>query len=129
MPAPRYLAGFLVMAATSWPARSKATHNRWPTKPDAPATSTFTRTPEPSVVRPAFRSQAGLSLTRTCPRLPASPVHTPRPQGHGGIGGQQSSATRITKGVLRGVGDKLREYTESENRRASGRALTGEVLR
>jgi hypothetical protein len=30
------------MATTSWPAWSKATHNRRPTKPDAPATSTFT---------------------------------------------------------------------------------------
>ena len=36
-------------------------------------------------------------------------------------GSQQSSATRITKGVLRGVGDKLREYAESESRSASGR--------
>lgn len=36
-------------------------------------------------------------------------------------GSQQSSATRITKGVLQGVGDKLREYAESENQRTSGR--------
>jgi gas vesicle structural protein len=34
---------------------------------------------------------------------------------------QQSSATRITKGVLQGVGDKLREYAEPESRPASGR--------
>ena len=36
-------------------------------------------------------------------------------------GSQQSKGTRITKGVLQGVGDKLREYAESENQRASGR--------
>lgn len=42
-------------------------------------------------------------------------------------GSQQSKAaritkgTRITKGVLQGVGDKLREYADSENQRASGR--------
>src|SRR5215468_10325001 len=36
-------------------------------------------------------------------------------------GSKQSSATRITKGVLQGVGDKLREYTESQSKRAPGR--------
>jgi len=36
-------------------------------------------------------------------------------------GGRQSSATRITKGVLQGVGDKLREYADSESKPASGR--------
>ena len=36
-------------------------------------------------------------------------------------GSQQSKGTRITKGVLQGVGDKLREYADSENQRASGR--------
>src|SRR5215469_9050987 len=33
-------------------------------------------------------------------------------------GNQQTSATRITKGVLQGVGDKLREYAESESQPA-----------
>ncbi len=36
-------------------------------------------------------------------------------------GSQQSGATRITKGVLQGVGDKLRDYAGSESQRASGR--------
>jgi len=36
-------------------------------------------------------------------------------------GSQKRRATRITKGVLQGVGDKLREYAESESRPASGR--------
>ena len=36
-------------------------------------------------------------------------------------GSQQSSATRITKGVLQGVGDKLREYTDSQSTPAPGR--------
>ena len=36
-------------------------------------------------------------------------------------GSQQSKGTRITKGVLQGVGDKLREYADSESQRASGR--------
>ena len=36
-------------------------------------------------------------------------------------GGQQSSAVRKTKGVLQGVGDKLREFAESESQPASGR--------
>ena len=36
-------------------------------------------------------------------------------------GNQQSGATRITKGVLQGVGDKLRDYAESESQRASRR--------
>jgi gas vesicle structural protein len=36
-------------------------------------------------------------------------------------GSQQSGATRITKGVLQGVGDKLRDYAGSEGQRASGR--------
>ena len=58
VPAPRYLAGFLVMAATSWPARSKAVHNRRPTKPDAPATSTFTGPPEPFPGRARFAGRA-----------------------------------------------------------------------
>ena len=41
-------------------------------------------------------------------------------------GSKQSSATRITKGVLQGVGDKLREYAESETRPASGRLRSRE---
>ena len=36
-------------------------------------------------------------------------------------GNQQSSARRKTRGVLQGVGDKLREYAEPEGRPASGR--------
>lgn len=36
-------------------------------------------------------------------------------------GSQQGKGTRIAKGVLQGVGDKLREYAESESRPASGR--------
>jgi hypothetical protein len=36
-------------------------------------------------------------------------------------GSKQSAATRITKGVLEGVGDKLREFTDSETQRASRR--------
>ncbi len=36
-------------------------------------------------------------------------------------GNQQSSATRITKGVLQGVADKLHEYAEPESQPASGR--------
>jgi len=40
-------------------------------------------------------------------------------------GSQQSSATRITKGVLQGVGDKIHEYAESESKRASGRRQSG----
>ena len=36
-------------------------------------------------------------------------------------GSQQSRATSITKGVLQGVGDKLREYADSESQRASRR--------
>ena len=36
-------------------------------------------------------------------------------------GSQQSSATRITRGVLQGVGDKLREYAEPESQSASAR--------
>src|SRR5580698_7040704 len=73
VPAPRYRAGFLVMPATSWPAWSKATHNRRPTKPDAPATSTFTGPPEPSVAAPAYRGQARPSRSRDTHRLPARP--------------------------------------------------------
>ena len=34
-------------------------------------------------------------------------------------GSQQSSARRKTRGVLQGVGDKLREYAEPESQRAS----------
>ncbi len=41
-------------------------------------------------------------------------------------GSKQSSATRITKGVLQGVGDKLREYAESESRPGSGRLRSRE---
>jgi hypothetical protein len=36
-------------------------------------------------------------------------------------GRKQSSATSITKGVLEGVGDKLRDFAESESQRASAR--------
>jgi gas vesicle structural protein len=36
-------------------------------------------------------------------------------------GSQQSSATRITKGVLQGVGDKLREYAGPQSQPASRR--------
>jgi hypothetical protein len=36
-------------------------------------------------------------------------------------GSQHSSATRITKGMLQGVGDKLHEYAESESKRVSER--------
>ena len=48
---------------------------------------------------------------------------TQEKQGLPGLAGgsQQSSATRITKGVLQGVGDKLREYAESESQPASRR--------
>src|ERR1700733_10420428 len=73
VPAPRYLAGFLVMAATSWPARSKAVHNRRPTKPDAPATSTFTGPPEPFCGQAGLRGQAGPSRTQDLARLPPRP--------------------------------------------------------
>ena len=38
-------------------------------------------------------------------------------------GSQQSGAGRKTRGVLQGVGDKLREYAEPESPRASGRRL------
>jgi hypothetical protein len=41
-------------------------------------------------------------------------------------GSQQSSATRITKGVLQGVGDKLREYAEPERQPASRRRRSRE---
>ncbi len=41
-------------------------------------------------------------------------------------GSRQSSATRKTKGVLQGVGDKLREYAESESQPASGRLRSQE---
>ena len=36
-------------------------------------------------------------------------------------GSKQSAATRITKGVLEGVGDKLREFTDSNTQRVSRR--------
>ena len=36
-------------------------------------------------------------------------------------GSEQSKATHITKGVLQGVGDKLREYSEPQSRPASRR--------
>jgi hypothetical protein len=36
------------------------------------------------------------------------------------------STVRKTKGVLQGVGDKLREYAESESRPASGRLRSPE---
>jgi hypothetical protein len=36
-------------------------------------------------------------------------------------GSQHSSATRITKGMLQGVGDTLDEYAESESKRVSER--------
>jgi hypothetical protein len=36
-------------------------------------------------------------------------------------GSQQSSAVHITKGVLQGVGDKLREFAEPESQHASRR--------
>ena len=36
-------------------------------------------------------------------------------------GSKQSAATRVTKGVIEGVGEKLREFTESESQRASRR--------
>ena len=41
-------------------------------------------------------------------------------------GSQQSSAMHITKGVLQGVGDKLREFGESERQPASGRLRSRE---
>ncbi len=41
-------------------------------------------------------------------------------------GSQQSKATRITKGVLQGVGDKLREYAEPESQPASRRRRSRE---
>jgi hypothetical protein len=44
------------------------------------------RTPNPSVVRSAFRSQAGPSCNRDVPRLPASPGSYARPHRYGGIG-------------------------------------------
>jgi hypothetical protein len=36
-------------------------------------------------------------------------------------GSKQSAATRVTKGVIEGVGDKLREFAEPESERASRR--------
>lgn len=36
-------------------------------------------------------------------------------------GSKQSAATRVTKGVIEGVGDKLRDFAESETQRASRR--------
>src|SRR5204863_5134423 len=36
-------------------------------------------------------------------------------------GSKQSAATRITKGVLEGVGEKLRDFTDSETQRVSRR--------
>lgn len=36
-------------------------------------------------------------------------------------GSKQSTSTRVTKGILEGVGDKLREFAESETQRASRR--------
>ncbi len=41
-------------------------------------------------------------------------------------GNRQSSATRKTKGVLQGVGDKLREYSESGSQTGSGRLRSAE---
>ena len=41
-------------------------------------------------------------------------------------GNQQSSARRKTRGVLQGVADKLREYAEPQNPRASGRLRSRE---
>src|ERR1700733_5565533 len=72
VPTPWYLAGFLVMATTSWPARSKATHNRWPTKPDAPATSTFTGPPRALRGRACLRGRARPSRNPDLRRLPPS---------------------------------------------------------
>jgi gas vesicle structural protein len=36
-------------------------------------------------------------------------------------GSKQSAATRVTKGILEGVGDKIREFAEPEPQRASRR--------
>jgi hypothetical protein len=41
-------------------------------------------------------------------------------------GSQHSGAIRKTKGVLQGVGDKLREFAELESQPASGRARSQE---
>ena len=41
-------------------------------------------------------------------------------------GGKENPAVRKTRGVLQGVGDKLREYAESEGQRASRRRSPGE---
>ena len=37
-------------------------------------------------------------------------------------GSKESGAKRVTKGVLEGVGEKLRDFAESEGQRPSGRA-------
>ena len=37
-------------------------------------------------------------------------------------GSKESGAKRVTKGVLEGVGEKLRDFAESESQRPSGRA-------
>src|ERR1700722_6875416 len=78
VPVPRYPAGFLVMATTSWPARSRAAHNRWPTKPDAPATTTFTGPPRVSRAGPASAIRPDRAVTRTYPGYPAPPTRGPR---------------------------------------------------
>src|ERR1700728_3044500 len=93
VPAPRYLAGFLVMAVTSWPAWSKAAHSRRPTKPDAPATSTFTGPPEPSLARLDSAARPGRPVTRTLLAYPTAPARDRRPgcltaEGRGPLIGQ-----------------------------------------
>ena len=50
--------GCRVMAATSWPASARAGHSRPPTKPDAPATSTFTATARPARPRSPGRPRS-----------------------------------------------------------------------
>lgn len=39
-------------------------------------------------------------------------------------GAKESGAKRVTKGVLEGVGEKLRDFAESGNQRPSGRTRT-----
>src|SRR5580698_5006689 len=83
VPGPRYLAGFLVMAATSWPDRSKAAHSRRPTNPDAPATSTFIGLPRAFPGRARLRGRAGPPVTRTLLAYPrARLLHRPAAGDH-----------------------------------------------
>jgi hypothetical protein len=83
------------MAATSWPARSKAVHNRRPTKPDAPATSTFTGPPEPYLVRPDSAARPDRPVTRTLLAYPAPGfLHRPAARDHRPVRPEPSTPSR-----------------------------------